>query len=87
MPLLVQCGSLCILCYSEYLFPQMHIENGVFIILLTLTVTLDETDRLCAEHSAAVGHSALPLNFFNLYFERSPTRHQMQTPININTTI
>lgn len=42
----------------------MHIENGAFIILLTLTVTLDETDRLCAEHSTAVGRSALPLNFF-----------------------
>lgn len=65
----------------------MPIENGVFIILLTLTVTLDETDKLCAEHSAAVGHSALPLDFFNLYFERSPTHHKMQTPININRKI
>lgn len=65
----------------------MHIENGVFIILLTLTVTLDETDRLWAEHSAAVGHSALPLNFLNLYFEPSPIRHKMQTPININRKI
>lgn len=84
IPQLVQCGSLCIRRYSEYLFPQTHIEIAVFNIFLTHSVTLDETDRLCAQHSTAASHSALSLNSFNLYFEWSPSHHKMQTLLHIN---
>lgn len=43
-------------------FPFLGI--AVFNILPTLSVTLDETDRLCAEQtSTAVGYSGLSLKF------------------------
>lgn len=41
---------------------MLHIGIAVFNVLPTLSVTLDETDWLCAEQtSTAVGHSALSL--------------------------
>lgn len=54
---------LVVLCYSEENFPQMHIENGVFIILLTLTVTLDERQIMSRAQRSCWPFSS-PLEFF-----------------------